>query len=107
MAHLHDLAVKSFGPNEGDNLRDLSQSRDITPRSPSARESGDLLDKCTLLLREENEGGRNGVFEDATPNLYFFSGVRGFRIAKMFYQTLDRDASWPLRLYFVAELYKK
>ena len=25
----------------------------------------------------------------------------------MFYQTLDRDASCPLRLYFVAELYKK
>ena len=74
------MAVKPFGPNEGDNLRDLSPSRDVTPRSPSARESGGLLDKCTLLLREENESGRNGFFEDSTPNLCFLFGVRGFRI---------------------------
>ena len=46
----------------------------------SQHESRDLLDKCTLLLQEENEGGRNGAFEDATPNLYIFFGVRGFRI---------------------------
>lgn len=101
---MHDLAVKPFGPNEGDNLRDVSLSRDVTPKSLLARESRDLLNKHTLLLREEDTGGRNGFFEDTMPNLYFFfllCGASG--LTTMFYQTLDRDASWPLRLYFVAE----
>ena len=77
---MHDLAVKPFGPNEGDNLCDVSLSRDVTTKSPLARESRDLLNKHTLLLREEDAGGRNGFFEDAIPNLYFFFVVRGFRI---------------------------
>ena len=80
MDHLHDLAVKPFGPNEGDNLHDVSLSRNVTPKSPLARESRDLLDKRTLLLQEEDAGGRNGFFEDAIPNLYIFFVVRGFRI---------------------------
>ena len=77
---MHDLAVKPFGPNEGDNLRDVSLSRNVTPKSPLARESRDLLNKHTLLLREEDAGGRNGFFEDTMPNLYFFFVMWGFRI---------------------------
>ena len=78
---MHDSAVKPFGPNEGDNLRDVSLSRDVTPKLPLARESRDLLNKHTLLLREEDAGGRNGFFEDTMPNLYlFFFVMWGFRI---------------------------
>ena len=76
---MHDLAVKPFGPNEGDNLRDVSLSRDVTPKSPLARESGDLLDKCTLLLREEMRVGAMG-FLRMQRLIYTFSSVRGFRI---------------------------
>ena len=50
--------------------------------------------------------GATGFLRIQRPIYAFFLVFGASGLTTVFYQTLDRDASWPLRLYFVAELYK-